>query len=144
MCGICGIVAEKNTLSEREQNIVSEMKARIRHRGPDDDGLHVSAFSVLGHQRLSVIDLEHGQQPMTSRDGRYVLVFNGEIYNYLELRQDLEKNGTQFDTASDTEVLLQMLIQQGADALSELNGMFAFLFLDTQTGGWILGRDSLA
>jgi len=141
MCGICGIVAEKNTLFEREQNIVSEMKSRIRHRGPDEDGMHVSTFSVLGHQRLSIIDLEHGHQPMVSRDGRHVLVFNGEIYNYLELRQDLEKNGTQFDSSSDTEVLLQMLIKKGADALSQLNGMFAFLFLDTRTGDWILGRD---
>jgi len=141
MCGICGIVAEKNALSEREQNIVSEMKSRIRHRGPDDDGMHISSYSVLGHQRLSIIDIEHGHQPMVSRDGRHVLVFNGEIYNYIELRQNLVNNGTHFDTSSDTEVLLQMLVQKGTDALEQLNGMFAFLFLDTHTGEWILGRD---
>lgn len=141
MCGICGIVAAEKSLSEREQNIVSEMKSRIRHRGPDDDGMHISTHAVLGHQRLSIIDLEHGQQPMVSRDGRFVLVFNGEIYNYIELRQNLINKAVNFDTTSDTEVLLQMLIQHGAEALSMLNGMFAFLFLDTRSGEWILGRD---
>lgn len=141
MCGICGIVGPKGTLTEREQNIVHEMKLRIRHRGPDDNGLHISDFSVLGHQRLSIIDLEHGHQPMISHDGRYVLVFNGEIYNYLELRQKLIQHDTHFITFSDTEVLLQMLIQEGVAALCMLNGMFAFLFLDTKTGEWILARD---
>ena len=143
MCGICGIVAAENSLSDREQNIVNEMKSRIRHRGPDDNGMHVSRYSVLGHQRLSIIDLEHGHQPMVSRDGRHVLVFNGEIYNYIELRQSLINNGAHFDTTSDTEVLLQMLIQQGADALSQLNGMFAFLFLDNRQVNGSSGEISL-
>ena len=129
MCGICGIVAESNALSEREQNIVSEMKLRIRHRGPDDDGMHISSYSVLGHQRLSIIDIEHGHQPMVSRDGRHVLVFNGEIYNYLELRQNLLNSGTQFDTSSDTEVLLALYEFYGTDMFQYLNVFFHLPFM---------------
>lgn len=141
MCGICGILSHPEQLGGREKNIVEEMKKRLQHRGPDGDGLHVSSHAVLGHQRLAIIDLDHGAQPMISADQRYVVVFNGEIYNYLELRQKLIQLGRHFQTFSDTEVLLQMLIHYRQDALIKLNGMFSFVFLDTYTGEWLMARD---
>jgi len=141
MCGICGIIGSPGSLTKQDESIVDSMKLRLRHRGPDNDGTHMSKYAVLGHTRLSIIDLEHGSQPMVSRDGRYVLVFNGEIYNYLELRQQLIQKGVTFETFSDTEVLLQQLIVDKTKALSKLNGMFAFVFLDTKTGEWIAARD---
>ena len=141
MCGICGIIGKPGSLNKKDENVVEAMKLRLQHRGPDDDGLHASKYAILGHTRLSIIDLEHGIQPMASQDGRYVLVFNGEIYNYLELRQQLIQRGVSFETFSDTEVLLQQLILDRTDALAKLNGMFAFVFLDTETGEWIAARD---
>lgn len=96
---------------------------------------------MFGHRRLSIIDIEHGHQPMYSEDRRYVLVYNGELYNFIELRAKLLSQGVSFSTSSDTEVLLQMLISQGTQALARLNGMFAFAFLDTHTGQWIMARD---
>ena len=95
----------------------------------------------MGHRRLAIIDLEHGAQPMCSNNQRYTLVYNGEIYNYLELRQALVQQGQHFDTVSDTEVLLKLLIQNGAGAISRLNGMFAFVFHDREKNTWIAARD---
>lgn len=119
------------------------MLSEIAHRGPDGDGtLHIAGQAILGHQRLAIIDIEHGQQPMCSEDGRYSLIFNGEIYNYLELRQSLIQGGHKFETFSDTEVLLRLLIERGADAINNLNGMFAFLFHDRQDNHWIAARDA--
>ena len=138
MCGICGVISAPN---DAHRKIVQSMSERLRHRGPDAHAIHESKYGVLGHQRLAVIDLEHGGQPMVSPDGRYVLVYNGEIYNYIELRQKLIQGGQQFRTFSDTEVLLWMLIQEGAEALPQLNGMFAFFFLDTESGEWLMARD---
>jgi len=142
MCGIAGVL---NPLSLEKQRVYSSqiatMMNAISHRGPDDSGLFETRFGVLGHTRLSIIDVEHGQQPMYSRDKRYVVVFNGEIYNYIELRLTLIQEGVEFETFSDTEVLLNLLIHKGEHAIKELNGMFAFCFLDTHTGEWILARD---
>lgn len=117
------------------------MMSRLAHRGPDGEGLCCGEGFCFGHRRLAIIDIEGGAQPMTSDDGRYTLTFNGEIYNYLELRADLIERGVRFRTASDSEVLLQMLIREGPAALDELNGMFAFAFVDRQTGEWLLARD---
>jgi len=142
MCGICGIIGSGREISERE-SIVKKMMDRMVHRGPDDGRLYSNTFFSFGNRRLSIIDIEHGRQPMHSEDGCYTLVFNGEIYNYLELRQKLIKNGVHFHTFSDTEVLLQMLINQGEDALLQLNGMFAFALFDNQTREWFLARDPL-
>ncbi len=122
---------------------MQRMLVEIAHRGPDGDGcLHIENQAVLGHRRLAIIDIEHGQQPMCSGDGRYSLVFNGEIYNYLELRQSLIQQGHRFETFSDTEVLLKLLVEQGADALNSLNGMFAFVFHDRVDNRWIAARDA--
>ncbi len=138
MCGICGLFS----ISKPEREItLSKMMRCLAHRGPDGEGTYSSKHFALGHRRLAIIDLEHGNQPMQSADGRYALVFNGEIYNYLELRQKLIQQGIQFKTFSDTEVLLQLLIHKGIAALKELNGMFAFAFCDTQTNQWLLARD---
>jgi len=114
----------------------------MAHRGPDDQGLkHIQGQVLLGHCRLAIIDLELGAQPMRTEDGRYTLVYNGEIYNYLELRQTLIQKGLRFKTFSDTEVLLHLLVQEGVDAIKKLNGMFAFLFHDQKTNEWIAARD---
>lgn len=143
MCGICGILAEKNSLGQQARRIVENMKSHLRHRGPDDHGTHVSKYAVLGHQRLAIIDLGNGHQPMATPDGRYILVFNGEIYNYLELRQQLIQRGYTFTTFSDTEVLLHLLVDRKEKALDKLNGMFAFVFVDTETGEWLMARDQI-
>ena len=141
MCGVIALFGVGNKLQERRL-VLSEMLARIAHRGPDGQGIHeVPNQALFGHRRLAIIDLESGAQPMLSCDGRYTLVFNGEIYNYIELRKELQSEGVIFRTKSDTEVLLQMLILRGEVALNELNGMFAFVFHDRQSNTWIAARD---
>mgnify|MGYP001280087178 CR=1 FL=1 len=141
MCGIVSIHTSGFPL-ENSENTMDEMMDKIVHRGPDGQGkVHIPKQALFGHVRLAIIDIEHGSQPMVSRDERYTLVFNGEIYNYLELRQNLIQQGVQFNTFSDTEVLLQMLIRYGANALGELNGMFAFVFHDRKDNKWLAARD---
>ena len=140
MCGICGILGSKTDQSQRE-SLVQGMMELLSHRGPDGSGIYISDNVALGHQRLAIIDLVYGKQPMQSEDGRYTIVFNGEIYNYLELRQKLIQRGIQFQTFSDTEVLLKLLIHQRESAFASLDGMFAFAFFDRETGEWLLGRD---
>jgi len=141
MCGLIALFAPGDRTSSRK-NAMQAMLARIAHRGPDGEGVHhVPGQAMFGHRRLAVIDLEHGAQPMVSADQRYTLVFNGEIYNYLELRQELEKQGVRFRTHSDSEVLLQLLIHHQAAAIDQLNGMFAFVFHDRQDNTWIAARD---
>ena len=141
MCGIVSIHSSDNSL-ENMSSQLDDMLKQIFHRGPDGEGkVYIKDQVLLGHRRLAVIDLEHGQQPMVSEDGCYNLIFNGEIYNYLELRRLLLQRGIAFKTSSDTEVLLQMLIHFGSEALQELNGMFAFIFHDGKRNEWIAARD---
>ncbi len=140
MCGICGILGRAGSVADM-RSTVTRMMALLAHRGPDGEGLVETPHAVLGHRRLAIIDLELGAQPMTAGDGRHILIFNGEIYNYIELRDALIAEGVGFKTASDTEVLLQMLIRHGAAALPRLNGMYAFAFADRETGDWLLARD---
>ena len=128
MCGLVAFLTHESQLIER-QVVMKRMLETIAHRGPDGEGVHhVPGQALFGHRRLAVIDLESGAQPMLSEDERYTLVFNGEIYNYLELRRDLEKEGCYFRTRSDTEVLLHLLANRGESAIELLNGMFAFVF----------------
>ena len=102
MCGITGFVSkEKN-----KKQIIKKMADRIAHRGPDDEGYYVDSHVALGHRRLSIIDLDSGKQPMFNEDEQLIVVFNGEIYNYIELRAELKKKKHTFATDSDTEVLL--------------------------------------
>ena len=141
MCGFVSIHVSNFALDSR-QPLIGKMLASITHRGPDGEGVHcVQGQALFGHRRLAIIDLEHGQQPMLSICSRYTLVFNGEIYNYRELRDTLVQLGCTFQSSSDTEVLLQALITWGADAVSRLNGMFAFVFHDRDSNQWIAARD---
>ena len=141
MCGLIALFAPGNKTASRVDTM-REMLARIAHRGPDDEGVrHIAGQALFGHRRLAIIDLDHGSQPMLSSDGRYSLVFNGEIYNYVELREELMKHGVRFKTRSDTEVLLHMLICFKEAALEKLNGMFAFVFHDSKDNTWIASRD---
>jgi len=141
MCGLVAILSSGRPLADRAP-VMARMLTSIAHRGPDGEGTHhIPAQALLGHCRLAIIDLEHGAQPMRSVDERYTLVFNGEIYNYLELRQSLSQVGEAFETTSDTEVLLRLLIREGAEAVNRLNGMFAFVFHDRKRNRWIAARD---
>ncbi len=138
MCGIVGL----STPLDRE--LLSTMTAALAHRGPDADGIALLDGMGLGHRRLKVIDLtETGAQPMSSPDGRLTIVFNGEIYNFRELRTTLEKEGHQFRGRSDTEVLLAAFDAWGPDFVSRLNGMFAFAIWNRDTRTLFLARDRL-
>nr|WP_320017302.1 asparagine synthase (glutamine-hydrolyzing) [uncultured Desulfobacter sp.] len=141
MCGIAGILTHNRPLEDRD-SVLDAMLAKLAHRGPDGKGkVHIPSQALLGHCRLAIIDLELGAQPMQSSDGRYTLTYNGEIYNYLELRQTLIQQGHRFSTFSDSEVLLHLLIKEGPDALLRLNGMFAFMFHDSHSNEWLAARD---
>ena len=113
----------------------------MRHRGPDGDGVRVLGRVGLAHTRLSIIDLEGGQQPMANADKSLFVTFNGEIYNYLELRADLESKGHKFQTKSDTETILHLYEEMGAAAVDALRGMFAFVLYDLRRETLIVARD---
>ncbi|HOX57017.1 MAG TPA: asparagine synthase (glutamine-hydrolyzing) [Candidatus Paceibacterota bacterium] len=142
MCGIAGIVDFDN------EGIVAEsemrrMLATLRNRGPDQFGIYLDRGVALGNSRLSIIDLASGQQPISNEDGSMWIVFNGEIFNYVELRPELEALGHRFSTDSDTEVLLHMYEQFGPRCLERLNGQFAFAVWDNRTKTLFLARDRL-
>ena len=140
MCGLAGIVALHG--GRVESAVIERMAEVLRHRGPDDSGSFVQGGVGLGFRRLSILDLSpSGHQPMASSDGRYVIVFNGEIYNYVELRKELTKLGFAFRSSGDTEVLLSAYAAWGRDCLAKLNGMWAFLIYDTARGVLFGSRD---
>ena len=141
MCGIAGRVNLFST-APVDRDEIRQMCAWLSHRGPDDEGVLVEGDAGFGHRRLSIIDLSSaGHQPMTRGNGRYWIVFNGEIYNYQELRQRLEGRGVTFRTATDTEVLLAAYETYGADCLPLLRGMFAFAIWDAADRRLFLARD---
>ncbi len=129
MCGFAGFYGGE---CDDRRHVVEQMGQAIAHRGPDDDGVFVDDTAALGFRRLSIIDLVAGVQPMHSADGRFVMVFNGEIYNYRELRAELEKEGAVFATDSDTETILQTYLRYGTETASRLRGMFAFVIYDKE------------
>jgi asparagine synthase (glutamine-hydrolysing) len=139
MCGICGIVAGAGARPDLE--VVKRMSSRLIHRGPDSDGLYHEGPVALAARRLSIIDLEGGSQPIANEDGSVVVVQNGEIYNYRELRRDLERAGHRFATASDTEVLVHMYEEHGDAFVERLRGMFAIAVWDSRAGRLLLARD---
>ncbi len=138
MCGIAGIWRRDGRVDE---GVLRRMAAALAHRGPDDLGLYMAGPLGLVQTRLSIIDLEGGHQPMV--DGPLALAANGEIYNFIELRRQLEARGRRFATASDSETILHAYALDGLDALASLNGMFAFALHDAQRGQLVLARDRL-
>lgn len=139
MCGIVGIV--RNDHSDVDQALVQRMCAAIRHRGPDDDGFYFLGPVGFGMRRLSIIDVKGGAQPIHNQDRTAWIVFNGEIYNYRQLRAQLEKLGHAFYTNSDTEAIVHAYDQYGADCPKHLRGMFAFAIWDERTQELFLARD---
>lgn len=137
MCGLVGIIQLDGRAPERA--VLERMAAKIRHRGPDDAGVFLSGPVGLAHQRLSIIDLTSGHQPMSA--GNVTAVFNGEIYNYIELREELKRAGHEFRTTSDTEVLLRLYLQHGVEFVKRLNGMFAFVLYDEGQQRILAARD---
>src|SRR5581483_2880429 len=117
------------------------MARALVHRGPDEEGFYRSGPIGLAHRRLSIIDLASGQQPMQSPDGQVCIVFNGEVYNYLELKRELEQEGYTFSTRSDTEVLLALYLRYGVGAFPKVNGMLACAVWDQRTRQLVLARD---
>ena len=139
MCGIVGIV---NTNARGvDEALLSRMCDAIAHRGPDDDGFYVNGRVGLGMRRLAIIDVAGGQQPIHNHDRTAWIVFNGEIYNYLELRRDLEKEGYRFYTNSDTEAIVHAYDRYGTDCPKYLRGMFAFAIWDERKQELFLARD---
>ncbi|HEY7912781.1 MAG TPA: asparagine synthase (glutamine-hydrolyzing) [Blastocatellia bacterium] len=143
MCGICGVVGRP------DEQLIKRMLGRIAHRGPDDEGLLIKESSTgesvaLGHRRLSIIDLSAaGHEPMSDRSGQVWLTFNGEIYNFKELRRELEARGHSFRSDSDAEVIIYAYIEWGRACLERLNGMFAFAIWDARDETLLLARDRL-
>ncbi|MDO8480364.1 MAG: asparagine synthase (glutamine-hydrolyzing), partial [Nanoarchaeota archaeon] len=137
MCGICGFTWE-------DKEILKQMMRSISHRGPDQNGTFFEKGVSLGHLRLSIIDLSPaGKQPMFNEDGDICVVFNGEIYNYRELRTELEKKGHRFASQTDTEVIVHAYEEYGEKCVEKFNGMFAFAIWDSKKKRLFLARDRL-
>jgi asparagine synthase (glutamine-hydrolysing) len=141
MCGIAGFLSRDAGPDQR--HILKKMCDLIRHRGPDDEGLHVHGGCAIGMRRLSIIDLETGRQPIANEDETVWIVFNGEIYEYGHLRRRLEGQGHRFRTRSDTEVILHLYEQEGLKCFESLRGMFAIAIWDSRAGKLVLARDRL-
>ena len=141
MCGICGIFDQ--TGAPVDHAILDRMADAIRHRGPDGEGRYIDHEVGLGHRRLSIIDLQGGAQPISNEDGTLQIVFNGEIYNFIELRRELQAFGHVFRTRSDTEVIVHAYEQWGTECVTRLNGMFAFALWDQRNRTLFVARDHL-
>lgn len=142
MCGIAGYLNLRRSPSPSE-SLVRQMLAMIRHRGPDQFGIYVDGTVAMGNARLSIVDLASGQQPITTEDERFWIVYNGEIFNHRELRQELEEVGHRFETNCDTEVFLHLYVQEGPHCLSRLNGQFAVAIWDSLKQELFIARDRL-
>ncbi len=140
MCGICGKLAFDRD-SNVSQNLLKKMADTLYHRGPDDEGYHVSGPVGLGFRRLSIIDLNTGHQPISNEDRTIWIVFNGEIYNFEELRQQLQSKGHVFSTRTDTEVIVHLYEEYGESCVEKLRGMFAFAIWDERNRSLFLARD---
>ena len=138
MCGIAGYL---NVQQPSDQALIERMTRILHHRGPDGEGYHLDGSLALGHRRLSIIDLAGGKQPMSDDSGRYWITFNGEIYNFPRLREQLMKHGHRFATRSDTETILAAYKQYGENCVDHLRGMFAFAIWDARDKSLFLARD---
>lgn len=142
MCGICGIV-QWGVPEPPDLAIVRRMNGLIVHRGPDDEGYHSGPGVALGMRRLSIIDLSTGRQPISNEDGTVWIVFNGEVYNFQDLRKELKQKGHVFKTKTDTETVVHLYEEMGPDCVQRLRGMFAFALWDAKLGRLLLARDRL-
>lgn len=140
MCGVYGIY---NKLERIDNNELNQLERRMIFRGPDDHGRFINQNLGIGMRRLSIIDIKNGKQPMTNTNRDIQLVYNGEIYNFIELRESLKKKGYVFNTGTDTEVLLNMYAEYGKDCISKLNGMFGFCIYDKRLKELWIARDRL-
>jgi len=134
MCGICGF-------NYQDKSTIQRMNDEIKHRGPDGEGYHIDNRVSLGHRRLSIIDINGGKNPIYNEDGTICIIFNGEIYNYRELRPTLEAKGHTFTTDTDTEVILHAYEEYGYECLANFNGMFAFCIYDKKKNLLFIARD---
>ena len=141
MCGIAGVVSLRDGLPPPELDQLGRMGGALKHRGPDEFGIYRDRRAGLSHARLSIIDLEGGQQPLSNEDGTLWVVFNGEIFNYIELRDELVALGHQFRTRSDTEVIVHAFEQWGEGAFSRFNGQWAIALWDATRSELVLARD---
>lgn len=142
MCGIAGYFGDITKIGEA-RTILRRMNAAIGHRGPDERAIHVGKGAGLAHTRLSIVGLSDGQQPMANPDGTVWISFNGEVFNYVELRNELIAKGRRFRTGSDTEVILQLYDEMGIDCVDRLNGDFAFAIWDEKRQQMMLARDRM-
>ncbi len=146
MCGICGILDYGTTNSSIDESLLRRMSDSMRHRGPDDEGIFISPNRRLGFgfRRLSIVDLSRaGHQPMSSPDGSVTIVFNGEIYNHLVLRKELEAKGYRYRSRSDTETILYAYQEYGTGFVHKLLGMFGIAIWDDRKQRLILARDRI-
>ena len=141
MCGIAGFVNHAGQPADR--GIVARMTATLAHRGPDGEGFYCEGPVALGHRRLSIIDVAGGAQPMSNEDDTIWITYNGELYNELELRKELEGKGHRYRTACDTESLVHLYEEEGLDFARRLNGMFAAAIWDSKRGRLVLVRDRM-
>jgi len=139
MCGIYGFTTKLNNL--KKKSILSDIGFQLKHRGPDQSGSFIDDDIALGIERLSIMDLQNGNQPIFSNNRQYVIVHNGEIYNYKEIRKNLQKKGFSFSTDTDTEVIVNLYQLKGIRCLNELNGMFAFAIYDIEKKKTVIARD---
>lgn len=141
MCGICGEVMLDGSRSGGGTELVYSMMHTMHHRGPDDEGVFTGTGAVLGHRRLAIIDLNRGRQPISNEDGTVWVVFNGEVYNFKELRNQLAARGHIFRTGTDTEVIVHLYEEHGEECVDRLRGMFAFAVWDERNRKLLLARD---
>lgn len=139
MCGICGFVS--NMLNKDKEITINKMMDKMLHRGPDERGKYTDSNVALGFRRLSIIDLEEGSQPIFNEDGSKILIFNGEIYNYKDIRKDLIKKGHKFKSNVDSEVVLHLYEEYGSEMFQYIRGMFAFVIWDSKTNTLFGARD---
>src|SRR5580698_8806499 len=142
---MCGIAGKFNTSFDGvvAEQTIRQMRQTIAHRGPDDEGVYVKGGVGLGMRRLSIIDVSGGRQPIHNEDKTIWVVFNGEIYNFPELRTELERTGHRFYTSTDTEVIVHLYEEFGSDCVKKLRGMFAFAVFDERRHSLLLARDRL-
>lgn len=142
MCGICGIV-NKDTQRVIHPETIKKMTSLVSHRGPDDEGFFIHKNIGMGMRRLGIIDIPGGHQPIHNEDSSVQLVFNGEIYNFKELREQLIQKGHIFLTRSDTEIIVHLYEEEGKNCVKRLQGMFAFALWDKNKNELLLARDRI-